>query len=162
MAVRRVRDLKAPIDTPLPEIPASSRPWSEYFTEHVVRTKTLENATQIYETTTTNNTITTLATLECPASTTFVIQGVVVARRTGGSAGSAEDGAGYEIFAVCKNTAGTAALIGSTVSPAHESNSNLAVAFSVTGSTVLLRVTGDTNNDYSWRAVFRTVSVSSV
>lgn len=111
---------------------------------------------------TTNNTQTTLHTFTIPSSTTYAIYAVVIARRTGGSAGTAEDGARYVLQGVYKNVAGTATIIGSlTGTPADESQAGFDATLTVTGATVLCRVTGTTNNNITWQMTARVWQVSA-
>lgn len=100
---------------------------------------------------TTDATVTTLHTFTVPSSTTYAVDIIVVARRTGGSAGTAEDGARYRLQAVYKNVAGTATIIGSiTASPVDESQAGWDCTLDTTGATVRVRVTGATNNNITW------------
>lgn len=109
---------------------------------------------------TTDATVTTIQTVVCPVDTTTLVSGFVVARRTGGSAGSANDGAGYRVEFVAKNTSGTAALIGAgTVTTLGESQAGWDVTLSASGGTILVQVTGAANNAIQWRWTGRSFSV---
>lgn len=99
---------------------------------------------------TTDATVTTVQTYTIPASTTWAFDGYVVCRRTGGSSGTAEDGASYRVEGVIKNVAGTATSIGSTVTVIGESQAAWDVTVDVTGATARIRVTGAANNNISW------------
>jgi hypothetical protein len=113
--------------------------------------------------TTTNNSATTISTIAAAASTTTVINAYVVGRRTGGSSGTAEDGCFYHVQGCIKNVSGTATIIGAvSVSPVIESNANCNAGIAVSSGNILLQVTGDTNNNYSWRAYIDVFAVSSV
>src|SRR3990167_94340 len=127
------------------------------------RTKVIEKSTAVQGyVTTTDATVTTVATIAIPASTTVVIELHVAARRTGGSAGVAEDGAGYVQQATYKNVAGTATLIGSVnVDYTAESQAAWDVTFAVSGSNVLIRVTGAVNNNISWYCSADVYQISS-
>ena len=106
--------------------------------------------------TTTDGTQTTLATITIPTTTTVQVEATVVARRTGGSAGTAEDGAGYRMMATIKNVAGTATLIGAvTANHTAEDQAGWDATIDVTGATARIRVTGATNNNVSWVATYR-------
>lgn len=111
---------------------------------------------------TTDATVTTLHTFTVPSTTTYVIESTVVARRTGGSSGTAEDGAGYRIIATYKNVSGTATLIGSvTTLYSAESQAGWDCTYSLSGATVLLRVTGAASNNVTWHSTSRVWSVGS-
>lgn len=110
---------------------------------------------------TTNGTITTIATITIPVGTTVLIEAKVAARRTGGSSGTDEDGAGYVIYAAYKNVTGTATEIGETAVFTAEDQAGWACAFSASGNTALLRVTGAANNNVDWMAMYRTTMMVS-
>jgi len=115
-----------------------------------------------YRAATTDATVTTIATVAVPASTTSLIEARVVARRTGGSAGAADDGAGYLVAATFKGASGTVAQIGSTTAVAtHESQAAWNVSFTVSGGNALLQVTGAANNNVTWHATVRVYAVGS-
>lgn len=111
--------------------------------------------------TTTDATVTTLATIPVPASTTLGVTGYVVARRTGGSAGTAEDGAYYRVETVYKNAAGTATAIGTTVTAIGESQAAWDVTVSQSGGNVLIQVTGAVDNNVTWMGVFHRNPIST-
>lgn len=109
---------------------------------------------------TTDATVTTLFTATVPVNHTVIVSGYVVARRTGGSGGAANDGAGYRVEFCAKNTSGTAALIGAgTVTVLGESQAGWDVTLDASGGTIRVRVTGAANNNVSWRFTGRSVSV---
>lgn len=111
---------------------------------------------------TTGATVTTVKTVTIPVSTSYLVSGYVVSRRTGGSSGSAEDGAAYRVEFVAKNAAGTAALIGSgTVTLVGESQAAWDVTLSASSGNVLIQVTGAANNNVTWYWVGQSVGVSS-
>jgi hypothetical protein len=103
-------------------------------------------------TTTTNNTITTCETVTLASNTSYVIKTRVVGKRTGGSGGSSGDTIGAEIMSTYKNVSGTVTLIGTDHTIIDTSNTNCSVGLVISGATVLVQVTGDTNNNYSWNS----------
>lgn len=111
--------------------------------------------------TTTDATVTVLHTFTIPVTTSFLIDAKVVARRTGGGAGTAEDGAGYSIFGLFKNVAGTATAIGTADVVAKESQAAWDIGFNATAGTVQLRVTGAAANNVTWHMTARTYQVST-
>lgn len=110
---------------------------------------------------TTNATLTTLHTFTIPASTTYAIEALVIARRTGGASGTAEDGARYKLSAVYKNVAGTATIIGVITTVADEDQAAWNATFTPTAGTVTLDVTGAASNNITWHMTARTYGVSS-
>lgn len=111
--------------------------------------------------TTTDATITTLATVPIPASTTVMIEARVAARRTGGTSGTAEDGAAYIVAGAYKNVAGTATEIGEGSLFSAEDQAGWACTIDVSGSNALLQVTGAADNNVSWVATYRVYSIST-
>lgn len=111
--------------------------------------------------TTTDATVTTIHTVTIPASTTVYIVARVVARRTGGSSGTAEDGAAYEIQAAYKNAAGTATEIGETAVFTAESQAGWNCTISPSSGNAIVTVAGAANNNVTWHATVRTYSVGS-
>jgi hypothetical protein len=115
------------------------------------------------EVNTTDATVTTLYTFTLPASTDIGIEVRVVARRTGGSGGTAEDGAYYILNALYKMVSGTTAtIIGSVVQTVvGESQVAWDATLDTTGTTVRVRVTGATNNNVTWRMWAKVYPVST-
>ena len=101
-------------------------------------------------------TTTTIFSVVIPAATTLLITAQIAARRTGGSAGTAEDGDSFVVFGAYKNVAGTATLIGSQGNIfSAKDQSGWAVTFSATGNTAILQVTGAANNNIDWIATYQ-------
>ena len=124
-------------------------------------TSPIETSYQNYVNTT-NATATLLHTFTVPASTTLGIEVIVVARRTGGAAGTAEDGAGYDMKAVYQNAAGTATIIGAAIKNVWgENQAAWDINFVAASGTVRLEVTGAANNNVTWHMTARTWAVSS-
>lgn len=117
-------------------------------------------AVRQYRGTTTDATLTTIGTIALSASKTYAIKHEVVARRTGGSAGTAEDGAHYVAYTTWKTVGGVTTSIGATAAHVAESQAGwLAGISSDGGGNVLLRVQGAANNNVTWHA---TVWISEV
>lgn len=107
---------------------------------------------------TTTATETTLETIATTSNTTLGIECKVAARRTGGTAGATGDAAYYILKARAKNISGTVTL--STVtSTEFEDQSGWNADLSVSGTNVLLRVTGATNNNIDWKSTTTTIQV---
>lgn len=99
---------------------------------------------------TTDATVTTVATIPAASNTSVLVDCSIVGRRTGGSAGAAGDGAGYNVRAVAKNVAGTLTIIGQATTVIGESQAGWDAVAAVSGTNILLRVTGAVNNNISW------------
>lgn len=109
---------------------------------------------------TTNATTTTLWSTTLAASTTYTITATLVARRTGGAAGAADDSFGQIMTGVFRLTGGVAVLVGWNQYAQHRDQIWTAV-FDVTGATVRIRVTGAASNNVTWHATIRLYPVSS-
>lgn len=109
---------------------------------------------------TTDATTTTLATIAIPSSTTVLIEAKVYARRTGGTAGSAEDAAGYLITACYKNVGGAATEVGETAVFTAEDQAGWAATITASSGNALIRVTGAVDNNVDWKATYKVSAVS--
>ena len=109
---------------------------------------------------TTDNTPTTIATIPIPSDTALFIEAKVVARRTGGVAGSDQDSAGYQVNAVYKNIGGTATETGEASIFSAEDQAGWSVTFTPDGGgNALIQVTGAVDNNVSWKVVYTTYSI---
>ena len=107
--------------------------------------------------TTTDATETTLETIPITASRTYFIESRVVARRTGGTAGTAEDGAVFVLRSAYNTITGTVTLIpqrsGFGASDfAAINQQGWTAKFDISSTNVRVRVIGATNNNISWHA----------
>jgi len=101
--------------------------------------------------TTTNATPTTLLTIPINASRTYFLEARVGARRTSGSSGSAEDGAAYVVQGAYNTISGTVTVIGSVNAEyTAESQGAWNATLVISGSNVLVQVTGAANNNITW------------
>lgn len=106
---------------------------------------------------TTDATTATLCTLATVTGTVLQIDVKVVAR-----AGATNEGAGYARIATYRNDAGTVTRIGGTTSYHYvEDNPAWALAMTISGTDVLVRVTGEAGKNIIWHATVRTWQVSS-
>lgn len=111
---------------------------------------------------TTNATPATLLTIAIPASTTVEIEMSVIARRTGGTAGTAEDAAAYRRIGTYKTVAGVVTLVGAlTTIHVVEDQAGWEATLVISGTNVIVQVTGATNNNVSWQGAARVKKVSS-
>lgn len=113
---------------------------------------------------TTNATVTTLHTFAIATSNVVSILARVLAIRTGGasSTGAAGDGAEFEIRGRYKNVAGTVTLIGAVVLTPQVEAAGASAAWTVTltisGTNVLLQVTGAASMNVTWHLTEAKVS----
>ena len=110
---------------------------------------------------TTDGATTTALTIPLEDNKTSHVLISVSARRTGGSAGTAGDGASYIIAGTFRRvSAGNSTLIGSlTVVHSGESQPAWDATLSVSGTDLLVRVGGAANNSISW-SITATVQVA--
>lgn len=108
-------------------------------------------STVVGRTVTTDATPSTLLSLPLLPSRTTFLRVQVIARRTGGSAGTAEDGAAYVLAATYNVLAGIPTLIGS-VTTLHSAESQVGwnATCVVSGVNVIVQVTGAANNTVTW------------
>ncbi len=129
-----------------------------------------------HDETTTDATVTTITSTAIPANTSIVIETTIIARRTGGSAGTAEDTAAYKLLGTFKNVAGTATFVTSVAGalpPTYidpdvvghiyiaEDQSGWNAQYTISGGNVLTEVAGAINNNIAWHATQTTHRVSS-
>jgi hypothetical protein len=104
------------------------------------------------KTLTTDNTVTPLQRISVNLNTTVYIEGRVVARRTGGSAGAAGDSAFYVIQGCFKNVSGTVSLVSLTILNGGEDQAGWDCGFAVSGTQAVLVGTGANNNNITWES----------
>lgn len=106
-----------------------------------------------YRAATTDATQTTLGTITLTASKTYLVEARVVARRTGGASGTAEDSASYVVRGLYKTVAGAATLVGSLSSDfSVEDQAGWDATLDTSGTDVRVRVTGAASNNVTWHA----------
>lgn len=108
---------------------------------------------------TTDATVTTLHTVAIAASTTYLIDARVVARRTGGASGTADDGAVYVRRALVTTKSGTVTINAVDGDLTQEDQAAWDCTLTVSSTNVLVRVTGAASNNVTWHG---TVIVQSV
>jgi hypothetical protein len=103
---------------------------------------------------TTAATETTIATIPITASRTYFVETIITARRTGGVAGTADDGASYVRRGTYTTKAGTVTLMGSvqTIGTDAEDQAGWDTTLTISGTNVLVRGTGAADNHVTWQA----------
>jgi hypothetical protein len=100
--------------------------------------------------TTTDATVTTLRQISVTTSATWTAFARVIARRTGGAAGAADDAAEYEIRGTIKTVGGVATLVANTTTVIYEDQAGWDAVFDISGGALRIRVTGAVNNTITW------------
>jgi len=99
-----------------------------------------------------NATATTIDTINVKTERTFFIKSfITVSRNTSSAGGTAGDAATYELSGAFRDTAGTLEQIGSTVKTASKVDLAWDADYAVSGTNVLIRVTGEASTDIDWR-----------
>lgn len=97
-------------------------------------------------------TVTTIDTIHVPKERVYTVKSFITAsRNTTSSGGTAGDAAAYEIWGVFRDSDGTLEQVGTTVKAASEVDGAWDADFSVSGTNILIRVTGEVSVDIDWR-----------
>lgn len=102
---------------------------------------------------TTNVTWTTIHTFRIPTNTAFTLWADIMAKRTGGSAGTVGDAARFIVTAIYKNVAGVVTIVGGASPTNLDTRENVTAydaTFSISGTTVLITVKGVANTNIDW------------
>ena len=105
---------------------------------------------------TTDATVTTIQTIATASNSVTLIETKVVGKRTGGSAGAANDSAGLIRKAVCKNTAGTASVQNLFSDYTFRDQVTWDATVTASGANCLIQVNGAASNNVTWKSVTRT------
>jgi hypothetical protein len=105
--------------------------------------------------TTTDGTVTTITTISTSTDITYFINARLASRRT--DAGS--ESGGYELKASYRNNSGTLTQIGSDDKLSQEDTNPWNIETSISGTDVLVRVTGQAGKTINWKCSWVTVSV---
>ena len=102
---------------------------------------------------TTNGTITAIDTIPTVTDTCIMVDAQVVARRTGGTAGTAGDIAAYGRRAAFKNVGGVLTQVGTTTAiGTYESQAGWDCTIVASGTNILVRGLGAANNNVTWHS----------
>lgn len=100
---------------------------------------------------TTNATVTTGQTLATSTAFNYQIETDVVARQTGGAAGTVGDLGSYSFVSSFRNVAGTVTQVGTTTSlVSHEDQAAWNAVHTISGTNILVDVTGEANKNILW------------
>lgn len=102
-----------------------------------------------------SGTSTVVGTIQLPADTTMLIEAVVVARRTGGVSGTAQDGGGFIWYGTFKNIAGTATIIAAPILNAMSDQPAWTIGYGIAGDLINVQATGAAGNDIMWTSAIR-------
>lgn len=110
---------------------------------------------------TTTSTVTTLATVATITDSVTMIKATVMARRTGGTAGSVDDSATFVRTARVKNVAGTVSIATlQTDFTTCDQKGVWAATISFSGTSALITVAGAANNNIDWTVTYDVVTLS--
>lgn len=113
-------------------------------------------------TTTTDGTVSSLQAIPTVSDHAYLLTTRVVARRTGGSAGTAGDMAAYVICGAFRNIGGVVTQVGTTTTLfTAESQAGWNLTYDISGTFIRVRCTGATNNNVSWEAHTTFVDIQS-
>lgn len=110
---------------------------------------------------TTNATNTGILRIKVATNKTLMVVAHIVARRTGGSAGSNGDSAWYTLSGAYKNISGTLTAIGTPDLIGGEDQGGWNVGFTTSGEEIVVLVTGAANNNITWEGTFSTYTVGA-
>lgn len=100
---------------------------------------------------TTDATATTALTFATASNKSYLLTLKIIGRRTGGVSGSAGDSGGFYLDVLAKNVAGTLSIVGTqSLTPIFRDQILWTVAASVSGTNLLVKVTGAVGNNVSW------------
>lgn len=103
---------------------------------------------------TTDDTVTTIATVAVPTDSVMLITANVTARRTGGVSGVAGDSATYIRTVKVKNVAGTVTAPKEQADYTSEDDKDYDVSFSISSTNLLIRVEGDITTNVDWSVTY--------
>lgn len=109
--------------------------------------------------TTTTATPATLATIALDATTTTFITAFVVARCTGGSAGTVNDGLGFVVNGAFKMIAGAATQIGLSLPTTAQDKFVWGATLVPSSGSVIVQASGATNTNISWKVIYQLIKV---
>jgi hypothetical protein len=102
---------------------------------------------------TTNGTLTAIATIATVTDSVMLYEAKVTGLRTGGTAGTVGDSSCYIRTVKVSNIAGTVSIQNLQSDFTAESNAATNCTITVSGTNILVNVKGDTNNNYTWKAL---------
>jgi hypothetical protein len=108
---------------------------------------------------TTNATVTALATIPTVTGNTYHVKATIVGKRTGGTAGAVGDGAVYVREAKVKNIAGTLTLSNLQSSYTSEDQAGFNGLIVVSGTNIIVQCQGTVNNTMSWSCTYELISI---
>lgn len=122
---------------------------------------TVYNIRATYKTLTTNDDVTSVLRIPVQSGKTVMIQAHIVARRTGGSAGTDGDSAFYVLTGAYKNVNGTLTGIASPDLYGGEDQAGWNVGFTTSGENAVVTVKGAVNNNITWESTISTYTVGA-
>jgi hypothetical protein len=106
---------------------------------------------------TTDATVTTIATVAIPTDSVVMLKAKIVGRRTGGTSGSANDSAIFERTARFKNNGGTVTIHNLQSDYTSEDQGIFDGTLAASGTNALIRVRGAANNNMNWSVTYEVI-----
>jgi len=110
--------------------------------------------------TTTDGSAITVVPITIPSSTTVLIEAKVIAKRTGGSAGSADDSAAYIVVGTYKNTGGLVTEVGEASIFSAEDQAAWTCTLTPNSNQVLIQFTGAAGNNITVTVHYSVLSLT--
>jgi hypothetical protein len=109
---------------------------------------------------TTNSTVTAIATIPVPTDSALYIEATIIGKRTGGTAGSAQDAAVYVRTARFKNVGGTVSISNLQSDYTSEDQFTWNATLAVSGTNAVVNVAGAANNNINWTVNYKVSTVA--
>lgn len=105
--------------------------------------------------TTTDATVTTLDTIATSSNVSYFIKTKIIAR----SSDPGSQSNGYQLIGIFNNSAGTVTQVSTTDRLEFENNSTWNAVFTISGTNVVINVTGEASKTIQWKSSTETISV---
>jgi hypothetical protein len=101
-----------------------------------------------------------IQTIPTSSNKNYLVVGTIIARRTGGTAGSAGDSAFFKVEGYFKNIGGTLYSLGGTTPIAVVDQVGWDVTFDTAGTDIIMNVTGAVDNIIKWVFVGKEIFIT--
>jgi len=108
---------------------------------------------------TTDATVTTLASISVASNSAILVQAQIVGRRTGGTSGASGDSAVYIRSARFKNVSGTVTILNLQSDYTSEDQASWNGTLDVSGTSARIRVNAAANNNVDWTVTYTVITL---